>query len=162
MDGFGFILGSLRVPDHHISICPRDDPAFPGVKVVDLGCIWACDGNKAILIHFTSNLWIITSMNSTMFLIFVMKSKATLEKIRLNLLKATIGVLHNHQARLRKFSFSPNGNKRTTPFSQMTLIRSWMPGSPWGIFVKSSLPIAFCLMVNGRWSDATTFRVSLQ
>lgn len=41
-------------------------------------------------------------------------------------------------------------------------MRSWIPGSPWGIFVKSSLPMAFCLMVNGRWSDATAFRVSLR
>ena len=28
--------------------------------------------------------------------------------------------------------------------------------------MKSSLPMALCLMVNGRWSDATTFRVSLR
>lgn len=28
--------------------------------------------------------------------------------------------------------------------------------------MKSSLPIAFCLMVKGRWSDATAFRVSLR
>lgn len=56
-------------------------------------------------------------------------------------------------------------NKRathTTPFSQMTLMRSWTPGSPWGILVKSSFPMARCLMVKGRWSDATTFRVSLR
>lgn len=61
--------------------------------------------------------------------------------------------------------WQPDRNKRathTTPFSQMTLMRSWIPGSPWGIFVKSSLPMALCLMVNGRWSDPTTFRVSLR
>lgn len=63
------------------------------------------------------------------------------------------------------YLWKPDRNKRathTTPFSQMTLMRSWMPGSPWGIFVKSSLPMALCLMVNGRWSDPTTFRVSLR
>lgn len=49
----------------------------------------------------------------------------------------------------------------TTPFSQMTLMRSWTPGSPWGILVKSSFPMALCLMVKGRWSDVTTLRVSL-
>lgn len=41
------------------------------------------------------------------------------------------------------------------------LMRSCTPGTPWGILVKSSLPIAFCLVVKGRWSDVTTFRVSL-
>lgn len=72
MDVSCFILGSLWVPDHDISICSWDDPAFPGVEVVDLGSIWACDGNKAILIHFTSNLWIMTSTKMNMFVILVM------------------------------------------------------------------------------------------
>lgn len=40
-------------------------------------------------------------------------------------------------------------------------MRSWTPGSPWGILVKSSFPMALCLMVKGRWSDVTTLRVSL-
>lgn len=44
----------------------------------------------------------------------------------------------------------------------MTLMRSCTPGTPWGILVKSSFPMAFCLVVKGRWSDVTTFRVSLQ
>jgi len=51
--------------------------------------------------------------------------------------------------------------ERTTPLSQMTLMRSWTPVTPWGILVKSSLPIAFCFVVKGRWSDATMFKVSL-
>lgn len=51
--------------------------------------------------------------------------------------------------------------ERTTPLSQMTLMRSCTPLTPCGILVKSSLPIAFCLVVKGRWSDATMFRVSL-
>jgi hypothetical protein len=50
----------------------------------------------------------------------------------------------------------------TTPLSQTTLMRSCTPLTPCGIFVKSSLPIAFCFVVNGRWSDATMFRVSLR
>lgn len=60
MDGSSFILGSLGVPDHYISICSCDDPPFPRVEVVDLGCVWACDCYKAILIHLTSDLWILT------------------------------------------------------------------------------------------------------
>lgn len=51
--------------------------------------------------------------------------------------------------------------ERTTPLSQMTLMRSWTPVTPCGILVKSSLPIAFCFVVKGRWSDATMFKVSL-
>ena len=51
--------------------------------------------------------------------------------------------------------------EHTTPLSQMTLMRSWTPVTPWGILVKSSLPIAFCFVVKGRWSDATMFKVSL-
>lgn len=51
---------------------------------------------------------------------------------------------------------------RTTPLSQITLILSWTPATPWGIFVKSSLPRALCLMLKGRCSDATTLRVSLE
>lgn len=43
----------------------------------------------------------------------------------------------------------------------MTLMRSCTPLTPCGILVKSSLPIAFCFVVKGRWSDATMFRVSL-
>lgn len=62
-----FILGSFRVPDHHVSISSRDDPAFPGVEVVDLGCIWACDCDKTIFIYFTSNLEITTERKFTMF-----------------------------------------------------------------------------------------------
>lgn len=52
--------------------------------------------------------------------------------------------------------------ERTTPLSQITLILSWTPATPWGIFVKSSLPRALCLMLKGRCSDATTLRVSLE
>lgn len=55
-DGSGFILGSLGVPDHHISICSRDDPPFPGVEVVDLGRVRARDRHEAILVYLSSNL----------------------------------------------------------------------------------------------------------
>lgn len=51
--------------------------------------------------------------------------------------------------------------EHTTPLSQMTLMRSCTPLTPCGILVKSSLPMAFCFVVKGRWSDATMFRVSL-
>lgn len=50
----------------------------------------------------------------------------------------------------------------TTPRSQMMFMRSCTPLTPWGILVKSSLPMAFCLVLKGRWSEATMFRVSLQ
>lgn len=40
-------------------------------------------------------------------------------------------------------------------------MRSCTPLTPCGILVKSSLPMAFCFVVKGRWSDATMFRVSL-
>lgn len=55
-DGSSFVLGSLGVPDHHISICSRDDPPFPGVEVVDLGCVRARDRHEAILVYLSSNL----------------------------------------------------------------------------------------------------------
>lgn len=51
---------------------------------------------------------------------------------------------------------------RTTPLSQMTLILSWTPATPWGILVKSSFPKALCLVRNGRCSEATMLRVSLR
>lgn len=44
----------------------------------------------------------------------------------------------------------------------MMFMRSCTPLTPCGILVKSSRPIAFCLALNGRWSEATTFRVSLR
>lgn len=50
---------------------------------------------------------------------------------------------------------------RTTPRSQMMFMRSCTPLTPWGILVKSSLPMAFCLVLKGRWSEATMFSVSL-
>lgn len=51
---------------------------------------------------------------------------------------------------------------RTTPRSQMMFMRSCTPLTPWGILVKSSLPMAFCLVLKGRWSEATMFSVSLR
>lgn len=43
----------------------------------------------------------------------------------------------------------------------MMFMRSCTPLTPWGILVKSSLPMAFCLVLKGRWSEATMFNVSL-
>lgn len=56
MNGCSFILGSLWVPDHDVCISSWDDPAFPGVEVVDLGCVGAGHRHKAILIHLPSDL----------------------------------------------------------------------------------------------------------
>ena len=68
---------------------------------------------------------------------------------------------HPFRARLLPGPVWEGSQERTTPLSQMTLMRSCTPLTPCGILVKSSLPIAFCLVVKGRWSDATMFRVSL-
>lgn len=56
----------------------------------------------------------------------------------------------------------PSPGPRTTPRSQMMFMRSCTPLTPWGILVKSSLPMAFCLVLKGRWSEATMFSVSLR
>lgn len=54
--GEGSLLGALRVPDHQVSIGPRDDPALAGVQVIDLGSVGAGHSYKLVLVHFASNL----------------------------------------------------------------------------------------------------------
>lgn len=49
-----------------------------------------------------------------------------------------------------------------TPFSQSTAILSSTPFTPLGIFVKSSLPRAFCSELNVQLSLPVTWRVSLK
>lgn len=56
MDDGGFILGALGIPDHQVGVGSRDDPAFSGIKVVDLGRVGAGDGDEAILVELSSDL----------------------------------------------------------------------------------------------------------
>jgi hypothetical protein len=45
-----------------------------------------------------------------------------------------------------------------TPSSQITAMRSSMPPQPFGIFVKSFFPIAFCSALKVQWSVAVVCR----
>lgn len=51
-----YLPSCIWVPDHDVSIGPRDDSALAWVKIVDFCSIWARHSHKTVFIHFSCDL----------------------------------------------------------------------------------------------------------